>query len=96
LRVGRSEEQAERNERTFREANERIAQRRAELTAVDGRTPFLCECEDEACTAIVQLALEEYVRVRDDGGPFVIVQGHPTRGRPTGFEGDGWICVRKG
>ena len=93
--MGRSEEQAERNERLFREANDRIAARRAELAAVAGATPFLCECEDERCSAIVGLTPEEYERIRADERQFVIVEGHPTRGEPTGFEGAGWLCVRK-
>lgn len=94
--VGRSEEQAALNESVFREANERIAERRAELTAVDGPTPFLCECEDESCTALVRLTLGEYEQVRSEATQFVIVPGHPTGGkvvdRPSG---NGWVCVRK-
>jgi len=93
--MGRSEEQAERNERVFREANEKIADRLVELEAVDGRTPFLCECEDEACTAIVRLAADEYRKVREREHTFVVVPGHPTIGDPTGFDGDGWLCVSK-
>jgi len=93
--MGRSEEQAERNERVFREANERIAERRGELEALDGGTPFLCECEDERCTEVVQLDLDEYGRVRAHERQFLIARGHPTRGEPTGFDGDGWVCVRK-
>ena len=51
----RSEEQARRNEEVFRDANERIAERREELVAAEDATPFLCECEDEACTAIMRV-----------------------------------------
>lgn len=93
--MGRSEEQAERNERVFREANEKIADRLVELEAVDGRTPFLCECEEETCTELVRLTLDEYGHVRAHERRFVIALGHPTRGEPDGFGGDGWICVRK-
>ena len=84
------------NESVFREANERIADRRAELTAVDGPTPFLCECEDERCTALVRLTLDEYERVRSEATQFVVVPGHPTGGEiEEGAGGDGWVCVRK-
>lgn len=94
--MGRSEEQAALNESVFREANDRIAERRAELTSVDGPTPFLCECEDESCTALVRLTLGEYERVRSEPTQFVIVPGHPTEGEVAdGLGGDGWVCVRK-
>ena len=95
LRVGRSEEQAARNESIFREANERLAERRAELSAVEGRTPYLCECEDESCTEIVRLTAEDYEAVRADPTHFVIVPDHPTHGAEIVRSGAGWICVAK-
>jgi hypothetical protein len=93
--VARDVETAIRNERLFREANERIAERRDELDVVDAPTPFLCECEDEACTAIVRLGAEDYRRIREQPYTFVIVPGHPTIGFPTELAGDGWQCVSK-
>jgi hypothetical protein len=93
--VARDAETALRNEQLFREANERIAERRDELNVADGLTPFLCECEDETCTAILRLSADEYRRIREDQLTFLIASGHPTRGEPTGFEGDGWVCVSK-
>jgi hypothetical protein len=93
--VARDRETALRNEKLFREANERIAERRDELEIEDGATPFLCECEDEACTEIVRLSVDEYRRVREGRLTFVVAEGHPTRGVPTGFGGDGWLCVSK-
>lgn len=93
--MGLSEERAARNETVFRDANERIAERRAELPAVEGRTPFLCECEDERCTALVLLSAEEYGLVRKDATRFVVVPGHPTHGDEDGLAGDGWLAVRK-
>jgi hypothetical protein len=94
--MGRSEEQARRNERVFREANEEIAERRLDLPAAEGATPFLCECEDESCTEIVRLDLDDYERVRADEAQFVIAVGHPSRGTPSDLAGDGWVCVVKG
>lgn len=93
--MGRSEEQAARNEAVFREANERIARRRESLPALEGRTPFLCECEDEACTELVLLTLGDYERIREDATRFVVVPGHPTHGDEDGLAGEGWISVRK-
>lgn len=93
--MSRSEEQAARNEATFRDANEQIATRRAELSAVEGKTPFLCECEDDRCTEIVRLSPEEYEAVRAVPTHFVIVHGHPTHGSRVVREGDGWVCIDK-
>jgi hypothetical protein len=84
-----------RNELLFREANEKIAVRRDELHAVEGVTPFLCECEEETCTAIVQLTVEEFASVRAKPENFVIVPGHETIGEETDLHGDGWVCVSK-
>jgi hypothetical protein len=93
--VSRDAETALRNERMFRDANEQIAARRDELELVETPTPFLCECEDEECTAIVRLAADEYRRVREREHTYVVVPGHPTIGDPTGLAGEGWLCVTK-
>jgi hypothetical protein len=93
--VARDAETAIRNELLFRDANAKIAERRDRLDAGARLTPFLCECEDERCTEIVRLARDEYERVRSDPAWFVVVPGHPTIGEPTGFAGDGWLCVTK-
>lgn len=79
----------------FRDANEAIAARRAELSAVEGSTPFLCECEDERCNELVRLTLEEYEAVRAESNHFVLVPGHETRGTAIVREGEGWVCVAK-
>ena len=91
----RDADTALRNELLFREANEQIAERRDELRVVDTRTPFLCECEDATCTAIVRLHPDEYRQVRAERHTFVVVPGHPTIGEPTSLSGDGWLCVTK-
>jgi hypothetical protein len=93
--VARDTETALRNELLFREANDKIAERRDELDAVQGLTPFLCECEDENCTAIVRLSTDDYSRVRAGDATFVVVPGHPTIGAETEHRGDGWVCVTK-
>jgi len=93
--VGRSEEQAARNESVFREANEGIAARRAELGAIEGGTPFLCECEEESCTELVHLTPEEYEALRSEPNHFVIASGHPSRATKNIREGDGWTIVAK-
>jgi hypothetical protein len=49
---------------------------------VAGRTPYLCECEDQGCTQLIRLTQDEYAGLRSNGAQFVIAPGHPTRGRP--------------
>jgi hypothetical protein len=93
--VPRSRETAKRNELLFREANEKIAERRDALGALDGFAPFLCECEEEGCTAIVHLTFHEYTQVRCEPHTFVIVPGHLTVGAETDIRGNGWVCVTK-
>ena len=52
-----------RNEAVFRAANEEIARARNELGLFDGKTPFLCECDDAECRTVVPLAVDEYDEV---------------------------------
>jgi hypothetical protein len=73
--MGRSEEQAARNEVLFRRANETLGKKRQELE-LDGRTPFLCECEDPTCTELVYLAFGEYEHARSRPNWFLVAAGH--------------------
>ncbi len=73
--MGRNEEQAARNEVVFRTANEELGRKRQELH-IEGPTPFLCECENESCTELVQLELGEYEHVRENPRHFLVVPGH--------------------
>jgi hypothetical protein len=72
----RSVERAAENEATFREANEGLEEKAAELGFGAARTPYLCECEDPACTEVVQLTRKEYESVRANPKRFVMVGGH--------------------
>jgi hypothetical protein len=60
---------------TFREANEGI-ELAAHNAAVAGPVPFICECSDATCTAIVHLTFEQYEHVRTDPHRFITVPGH--------------------
>jgi hypothetical protein len=64
------------NESTFREANEQIEAKRAELDLNEGQTPYLCECENERCTTIVRLTTAEYEAVRNHPRQFLLAPGH--------------------
>ena len=70
--------QAARNDALFRDANERIESRAESILGGEDATPlpFLCECADVACTAIVQMTVAEYEAVRRDSARFATVPGH--------------------
>ena len=74
--VGRSVEQAAKNEAAFRKVNERIEEKADELELGEVPTPFLCECEDERCTQVVLLRRTEYEEVRAHPRRFVVSPGH--------------------
>jgi hypothetical protein len=74
--MSRSVQQAAENEATFRLANESLKQKADEFDLVGERTPYLCECEDEHCTRVIQLSREEYERIRQHPTRFVMVPGH--------------------
>src|SRR5438045_9122592 len=74
--MDRSARQRAQNEATFREANERLENKAAELDFGDERTPYLCECENERCTELLALSRPEYEQVRADPRRFAVVPGH--------------------
>ncbi len=74
--MDRSAKQRAQNEATFREANEHLEKKAAELDYGDERTPYLCECENERCTELIALSRPEYEQVRADPRRFVVVPGH--------------------
>jgi hypothetical protein len=76
-----SAERVARNEALFRAANERIDER-ARASELRDRVPFLCECAEPGCTEIVQLATEEYERIRADPTWFLNAPGHNAAGGP--------------
>ena len=74
----KSVERAAKNEVAFREANEKLEERRIELE-IEGATPFICECEEESCTTLVMLSGEEYEEIRSKPNRFVLSPGHSFR-----------------
>jgi hypothetical protein len=69
------EERIARNDATFRDANEKIAEAASDYEW-DGRVPFICECATESCTLIVNLSLAEYEDVRSAPTRFFVAPGH--------------------
>lgn len=91
------EERIARNNATFRDANERISAA-AGAYAVDMAVPFICECSDPSCSAIVRLDLEQYEEIRADPRHFLSIPGHQvaSQGRAVVVaERDGYSIVEK-
>jgi hypothetical protein len=93
--VSRSIERAAENEATFRLANESLARKAGELGLGDDRTPYLCECEDERCTHVINLNRDEYEVVRADPRRFVMVPGHQGGDDRVVHEEDGFTVIEK-
>jgi hypothetical protein len=64
------------NESKFREANEKFKNKVVELFLTEERNPYLCECDDPSCTAIIRLTVPEYEAVRSKPRQFVVITGH--------------------
>ena len=89
-----SVERATKNELRFREANEKIEHRRAEL-GVDERVPYLCECEEPRCRELVRLSADEYRAARVDERHFLLIEDHPFRSGRVVKRRDGYMIVEK-
>ena len=89
-----SEERAARNEVYFREANEKLGEKRVELEA-SGLTPFLCECSDPACTELIRLSLEEYEYIRSRPKWFLAAAGHDADARATAEDHGTYVIIEK-
>ena len=93
--MGTSAKRAAANEARFREANEQIRARAAQLELPEQPTPFLCECDDERCTTIVLLTTNEYEAVRSGPRTFLLTPGHQTTNDRVLEEHDGFTVVEK-
>ena len=76
VRVGLWEERVGRNEALFREVNENIAKLEEQLGIGNEPMPAICECSHADCTIQVEIAPEEYVRVRQHPARFIVAPGH--------------------
>jgi hypothetical protein len=66
-------------EDVFRNANDHIADRAAQLAWSDP-IPFLCECSDTRCFARIELTLQEYGAARAQSTRYLIKPGHQLSG----------------
>src|SRR5215218_10192993 len=80
------------NESTFRQVNEGIEEGRRER---DGLVPFVCECGEIGCNAIVHLTLREYEDIREGARCFLVAPGHGAAFDELRQEGDRYGVVRK-
>jgi hypothetical protein len=93
--VGQSAERAAANEARFRAANEQIRVRALELGVEEQPSPFLCECDDSRCTAVVLLRAQEYESVRSAPRRFVVASGHQGDDDHVLEERDGFTVIEK-
>lgn len=69
-------ERIEKNERLFREVNERIREVGERVADAATEFDFFCECARFECTDRLTLTLAEYGRVRSDPTRFAVLPGH--------------------
>ena len=75
------------------DANDRIRAKQTELGLPgDDALPFLCECHDVTCRALVRLTGAEYAEVRSSPGRCVVADGHPHGGRVV-ITGNGYVVA---
>ena len=68
---------AEKNEQAFKSYNERRAAfEDASGVPPDEPVPFVCECDDRACSQAIQLPLAEYEHAVAPIDRFIVVPGH--------------------
>jgi hypothetical protein len=92
----RSAEKRAENEAAFREANEGLARKAAQLGLKGERTPYLCECEAETCIELLRLSRDEYEAVRADPRAFVVTPGHHRAAYDEVLlEQDGYTVIQK-
>lgn len=70
-------------EGVFRSANDRIAGRAAAL-GFEGEVPFLCECDDPACFAVIRMAPAEYADRRRASSVPITLPEHGRQAPPHG------------
>ncbi len=92
-----SAEKIARNDATFREANEGIAEV-AEDVGFEEPIPFFCECADPLCKEIVRMELDSYNQMRREPRDFVNAVGHQVAAQGWAeviAETDAYVIVRK-
>jgi len=96
--MGEVEQRIVANNRTFRDANERIKATSDEYGEPLERIPFLCECPMEDCMEILRLTAAEYSGIRANPARFFTLPDHAKAdaavGRVVSHEA-GYVIVEK-
>jgi hypothetical protein len=74
-----SAERVAQNNEVFRRANDQI-RLAADAHGFDAPIPFLCECANQRCTAVVRLTPAAYAEIRSHPRHFVTAPGHQAHG----------------
>ncbi len=74
--MGTREARLVENEKTFRSANDLLADIVEQSSSDAAVIPFLCECADDLCLGRVELTSAAYQDVRAHTNRFVIIAGH--------------------
>ena len=65
------------NEKLFREVNEKLRELNAEFEKFTGGTAgFICECDNINCNSAVSVSADDYARIRDNRDWFIVKRGH--------------------
>jgi len=72
----RRRRQLARNEALYRTVNEEIEGLTEAFSAEPRSMTAVCECADEACTELIEVAIEDYEAVRADPTLFIAIPGH--------------------
>jgi hypothetical protein len=72
----RRRKQLAQNEALYRTVNEEIESLTETFSPEPRSMTAVCECADESCTELIELAIEDYEAVRADPTLFVAVPGH--------------------
>jgi hypothetical protein len=90
------EQRAAENEAAFRAANDSLHSVFSGMEDAGAeRYPFLCECADRGCTAVMEIPLERYEQVREHPARFLIVAGHKQPSETIIDEDDGCQVIEK-
>lgn len=94
---GKSRElRAARNQSLFRGVNEKLKGINQAFEVIAGTHAVTCECADLQCIATVEIASDEYTRVRANPRRFVVLRGHIVPEVETVVaEHNGYVVVEK-
>jgi hypothetical protein len=91
-----SPREARETEQVFRSANRSIGDVASAL-AIDGAVPFLCECSDPACRALIRMPWSEFEALHAHPDRFAVLPGHELRAvEQVVSEAHGYFVVDKG